>query len=52
MAKNRNKLKLSVVLEPGIKLPNNDFLLNKVSKNLLIEDKRVYLKKIRFKVKK
>ena len=42
IAKNRNKLKLNVVLEPGIKLPNNDFFLNKTCKHLLIEYKRVF----------
>lgn len=42
LAKSRNKLKLNAVLEPGMKLPNKDFLLTKSCKNLVIDDKRVY----------
>jgi len=42
LAKQRNKIKLNAVLEPGMKFPHNDFLLTKTVKNLLIEDNRVY----------
>ena len=41
LAKTRNKLKLNAVLEPGMKLPNKYFLLTKICKNLVIDDKRV-----------
>lgn len=42
IAKTKNKMKLNI-LEPGIKFPNNDLLLVKPSKHLVIEDKKVYL---------